>query len=44
MLRNQKNSKPITNGNVADRGLIVLTDESLSCQKPERVWKFKCKS
>ena len=28
-IRNQKNSKPIANGDVADSGMIVLTDEPL---------------
>ena len=41
---NQKNFKPIANGNVADRGRITLTDEPLPCQKREKEWKFKCKS
>ena len=30
-IRNQKHFKPITNGNVADSGMIALTDESLPC-------------
>ena len=32
------------NGNVADRSMIVLTDEPLLCWKTKKVWKFKCKS
>ena len=43
-IRNQKHFKPITNGNVADSGMIALTDESLPCWKPKKEWKFKCKS
>ena len=30
-IRKQKHFKPIANGNVADSGMIVLTDESLPC-------------
>ena len=30
-IRNQKHFKPIANGNVADSGMIALTDESLPC-------------
>ena len=40
-IRNQKHFKPIANGNVADSGMIALTDELFPCRKP---WKFKCKS
>ena len=29
-IRNQKNFKPIANGNVADSVMIALTDKSLS--------------
>ena len=29
--RNQKHFKPIANGNVADSGMIALTDEPLPC-------------
>ena len=29
--RKQKHSKPVANGNVADSGMICLTDEPLSC-------------
>ena len=43
-IRNQKHFKPITNGNVAYSGMIVLTDEPLPCRKPKKEWKFKCKS
>ena len=43
-IRNQKHFKPIANGNVADSGMIALTDESLPCRKPKKEWKFKCKS
>ena len=42
--RNQKHFKPIANGNVADSGMIVLTEEPLTCRKPKKEWKFKCKS
>ena len=42
--RNQKHFKPIANGNVADSGMIALTDEPLPCRKPKKEWKFKCKS
>ena len=31
--RNQKHFKPIANGNVADIGMIALTDEPLPCPK-----------
>ena len=41
-IRKQKHFKPIANGNVADSGMIVLTDESLSCWKTglrkDKVW------
>ena len=30
-IRNQKHSKPIANGNLADSGMIALTDEPLPC-------------
>ena len=33
-IRNQKHFKPIANGNVADSGMIALTDEPFPCQKP----------
>ena len=33
-IRNQKHFKPIANGNVADSGVIALTDEPFPCQKP----------
>ena len=33
-IRNQKHFKPIANGNVADIGMIALTDKPLLCQKP----------
>ena len=42
-IRNQKKSKPIANGNVADRGMIALTDEPLPFWKTKTEWKFKCK-
>ena len=42
--RNQKHFKPTANGNAADSGMIALTDEPLPCQKPNKQWKFKCKS
>ena len=41
--RNQKNFKPIANGNVAGSGMIALIDEPLPYWKPKREWKFKCK-
>ena len=44
IIRNQKHFKPIANGNVADNSMIVLTEEPLSCRKPIKEWKFKCKS
>ena len=44
MLLKTKNFKPVAKGNVADSGMIALTDESLPCWKPKRQWKFKCKS
>ena len=43
-IRNQKHFKTIANGNVANSGMIVLTEEPLPCRKPEKEWKFKCKS
>ena len=43
-IRNQKLLKPIANRNVADSRMIALTDESLSCWKPKKEWKLKCKS
>ena len=43
-IRNQKHFKPIANGNVADSGMIALTDEPFPCRKPFKKWKFKCKS
>ena len=30
-IRNQKKFKPIANGNVADSGMVSLTDEPLPC-------------
>ena len=30
-IRNQKHFKPITKGNIADSGMIALTDEPLPC-------------
>ena len=42
-IRNQKHFKPIANGDVADSGMITLTDEPLPCWKPKKEWKFKCK-
>ena len=40
-VRNEKPFKPIANGNVADSGMIALTDEPLPCQKAKKEWKFK---
>ena len=33
-IRNQKHFKPIANGNVANIGMIALTDKPRLCQKP----------
>ena len=30
-IRNQKHLKPIANGNIADSGMITLTDEPFPC-------------
>ena len=30
-IRNQKHFKPIANGNVADSGVVALTDKPLHC-------------
>ena len=30
-IRNQKKFKPIANGNVADSGMMALTDKQLPC-------------
>ena len=38
-IRNHKNFKPIANGNVADSGMIALSDEALPCCKPKKEWK-----
>ena len=35
-IRNHKNFKPIANGNVADSGMIALSDEALPCCKPKK--------
>ena len=35
-IRNQKHYKPIANGNVADSGMIALTDERLPFWKPKK--------
>ena len=43
-ITNQKHFKPITNGNVAGSGMIVLTEEPRPCRKSKKEWKFKCKS
>ena len=43
-IRNQKHFKPTANGNATDSGMIAFTDEPLPCQKPNKEWKFKCKS
>ena len=42
-IRNQKHFKLIANGNVADSGMIVVTDEPLPSRKPKKEWKFKSK-
>ena len=34
-IRNQKRFKPIANGNVADSGMFVVTEEPLPCRKPK---------
>ena len=41
MLLQTKKFKPVTNGNVADSGLIALIDEPLP-SKTYKEWKFKC--
>ena len=33
-IRNQKNFKPISNGNITDTDMIALIDEPLPCRKP----------
>ena len=43
-IRNQKNFKPIANGNHAESCMIALIYESLPCWKPKKEWNFKCKS
>ena len=43
-IRNQKHFKPIANSNVADSGMIAVTDEPLPYRKPKKKGKFKCKS
>ena len=35
-IRNQKHLKPIANSNIADSGMIALTDEPLPCRKPKK--------
>ena len=35
-IRNQKCFKSIVNGNVADSGMIFLTEEPLPCRKPKK--------
>ena len=35
-IRNQKHFKPIVNGNVADSGVVVLTDKPLPCSKHKK--------
>ena len=35
-IKNQKNFKPIAHGNVADCGMIALTDEALPCPKKSK--------
>ena len=44
LIRNHKYFKPIANVNVADSGMIVLTEEPLPCQKPKNEWNIKFKS
>ena len=41
-IRKQK-IKPIANGNVADRGMIALSDEPLTWWKGKKEWRFRCK-
>ena len=43
-IKKPKKFKPLANGNAADSSMIALTDKSLSCWKPKKEWKFKCKS
>ena len=35
-IRNQKHFQPIANSNVADSGMIAVTDEPLPCRKPKK--------
>ena len=35
-IRNQKMFKPIAHGNVADYGMVALTDEPLPCRKKSK--------
>ena len=35
-MRIPKHFKPISNGNVADSGMIAVTDKPLPCRKPKR--------
>ena len=43
-IRNQNIFKPIAHGNVADCGMVALTDEPLPyCKKSKKEWKFKWK-
>ena len=44
VIRNQKHFKPIAYSNVADSGVIAITDKPLPCQKAKKEWKFKFKS
>ena len=44
VIRNQKHFKSIAYSNVADSGMIAITDKPLPCQKPKKEWKFKFKS
>ena len=37
------NNNAIGNGNVADSGMIALSNDPLPCRKPKKEWKLKCK-
>ena len=37
------NNNTIGNGNVADSGMIALSNDPLPCRKPKKEWKLKCK-
>ena len=43
MLLQTKKFKPIANGKAAGSSMIALTDKPLSCWKPKKERKLKCK-